>query len=91
MSNYVESSGLHLQIDDGLQVKPIRTKTETYIFLINQSKLIATIQNEYQTQGEHSITWNGTGNLSNKVGGGVYLYQVKAGDFVQTKKMMLMK
>lgn len=48
-------------------------------------------RNEYQTQGEHSISWNGIDNSGNKVGGGLYLYQVKTGDFVQTKKMVLVK
>ena len=54
-------------------------------------KLITTLQNEYKTQGTHSITWNGTDNAGSKVGAGVYIYQLQAGDFTQTKKMVLMK
>ncbi len=54
-------------------------------------KLISTLQNNFKTKGWHSITWNGTNDSGNKVGGGIYFYQVIAGDFVQTKKMMLMK
>jgi flagellar hook assembly protein FlgD len=53
--------------------------------------LIVTFQNENQTQGEHSIIWNGTDDLGNKLGAGVYFYQVKAGDFIQTRKMILLK
>lgn len=54
-------------------------------------KLITTLLNDYQTQGEHSINWNGTNDSGNKVGAGAYLYQVKAGDLIQTKKMVLLK
>lgn len=54
-------------------------------------KLITIIQNEYQTQGEHSITWNGTDSSGRKVGGGTYFCQLKAGDFIQTRKMVLLK
>ena len=54
-------------------------------------KLINTLQNEYRTQGEHSIIWNGTDDLGNKVGAGVYFYQLRAGEIVKTKKMVLVK
>ena len=54
-------------------------------------KLITTLQNAYQTQGEHSISWNGTDDSANKVGGGVYFYHLQAGDFIQTRKMVLLK
>lgn len=54
-------------------------------------KLIATIQKKYQIQGWHSIAWNGTDDSGNKVGGGVYFYQVQARDFRQTRKMVLLK
>jgi hypothetical protein len=54
-------------------------------------KLITALQNEYQTQGEHSITWDGVDDSGNKVGGGVYFCQVITGDFIQTKKMVLLK
>ncbi len=54
-------------------------------------KLITTLQKEYQIQGTHSIIWNGTDDFGSKIGAGIYFYQLKAGDFVQTKKMVLMK
>ncbi len=54
-------------------------------------KLIITLQNEYQNQGEYNITWDGTDDLGYRVGGGIYFYQVKAGDFIQTRKMLLLK
>lgn len=66
------------------------SEVEVNIFDIS-GKLITTLRNKYQTQGEHSITWNGIDASGSKVGAGVYFYQMKAGDFVGTKKMVLLK
>ena len=41
--------------------------------------------------GSHSIKWNGTNDLGEPVSAGVYLYQLKAKDFLKTRKMVLMK
>ena len=41
--------------------------------------------------GSHSIKWNATNDLGDPVGAGVYLYQLKAKDFLKTRKMVLMK
>lgn len=41
--------------------------------------------------GNHSITWNATSDLGAKVPAGVYLYQLEAESFIQTKKMILLK
>ncbi len=41
--------------------------------------------------GYHSIMWDATNNLGEQVGAGVYLYQLRANQFVKTKKMVLLK
>ncbi|MFC1527188.1 right-handed parallel beta-helix repeat-containing protein [Candidatus Neomarinimicrobiota bacterium] len=41
--------------------------------------------------GKYSVQWNGKDINGNPVSTGIYLYQLKAGNFVQTKKMVLMK
>jgi hypothetical protein len=41
--------------------------------------------------GLHTVVWDGTDNASHKVGSGVYWSQLKVGDYVSTKKMILLK
>ncbi len=45
----------------------------------------ATLVQGRQAPGEHSVTWNAD------VSSGVYFYRLVAGEFVQTKKMVLMR
>jgi len=44
-----------------------------------------------QLAGNHSIQWNGVNHQGVPVSAGIYFYQLKAGEFVQTKKMVLFK
>ncbi len=41
--------------------------------------------------GNHSITWHGEDSFGNSVASGVYFYRIEAGDFVDSKQMMLLK
>ena len=47
--------------------------------------------NANQPSGYKSIQWNATNNQGEPVSAGVYLYKIQAGDFVDTKKMILLK
>jgi hypothetical protein len=47
---------------------------------------IETLVNEEKPAGEYEVEFNGTNHPS-----GIYFYQLKAGDFVQTRKMILLK
>ena len=47
--------------------------------------------NEVQSSGYKSIQWDATNNQGQPVSAGVYLYSIQAGEFRQTKKMILLK
>jgi len=47
---------------------------------------VRTLVNQYQNKGRYEINFNAS-NLSS----GVYFYQLKAGEFINTKKMILLK
>ncbi|MDP6276179.1 MAG: T9SS type A sorting domain-containing protein [Candidatus Marinimicrobia bacterium] len=52
---------------------------------------VSTLVSNHQTAGYKSIQWNATNDFGKPVSAGVYLYQIQAGEFVQTKKMVLLK
>ena len=41
--------------------------------------------------GSYKITWDGTDLSGNQVGSGTYLLRMKAGEFTEVRKMMLLK
>ena len=54
-------------------------------------RVVKTLINDQQTAGYRSIKWNATNNAGSPVSAGIYLYIIQAGDFRQTKKMVLLK
>jgi hypothetical protein len=68
---------------------PQVSEVEICIFNL-QGQKVATLVRGHQTAGAHKISWNGTDESGRRVASGVYLYQLKAGDFVQAKKMLLL-
>lgn len=52
---------------------------------------IKTLVSADKPAGSYTINWDGTDNSGSKVSTGIYFYRLVAGDFVQTKKMILMK
>ena len=52
---------------------------------------VITLVDELQSPGYRTINWNGMDNLGNNSGAGMYFYIISAGDFRQTKKMVLLK
>ena len=52
---------------------------------------VKTLINDQQTAGYRSTQWNATNNAGSPVSAGLYLYMIQAGEFRQTKKMVLLK
>ena len=53
--------------------------------------LVRTLVNTSESPGYKSVQWNATNNQGEPVSAGVYLYKIQAGDFIDTKKMILLK
>lgn len=74
---------------------PVSSESTLKIFDVLGNE-IATLVDEYKQAGRYEVEFNISsiaGSVSAKGGyaSGVYFYQLKAGEFVQTKKMLLLK
>jgi len=52
---------------------------------------ICTVVNEDQSAGFRAVVWDGRDNYNNSVSSGVYFYRLHAGNYIQTRKMILMR
>jgi uncharacterized protein YjgD (DUF1641 family) len=64
--------------------------TSLVIYNIKGQK-VKTLVNEYLVSGEYKVVWNGTNEVGQTVGSGIYFYRLKVGDNQIIKKMVLMK
>ena len=52
---------------------------------------VRTIINQIQNAGYKSVIWDATNDYGKPVTAGIYIYQIQAVGFIQTKKMVLLK
>jgi hypothetical protein len=52
---------------------------------------VRTLVNTQQTAGSYQVKWDGKNDSGNALASGVYLYRLRADDYMETKKMVLMK
>ena len=63
----------------------------TIIIYDVMGRKIKSLINTNQEAGYRSITWDATNDLGKPVSAGMYIYTIQAGEFRQTKKMVLLK
>jgi len=85
--NYPNPFNLSTKIDYYL---PFATDAE--IDIINVlGQHVATIVDDFIAAGNHSVVWDGVSSRGHDLPSGVYFYRIRADDFENTKKMMLIK
>jgi flagellar hook assembly protein FlgD len=52
---------------------------------------VKTLINQTQDAGYRSVIWDATNDYGKSVSAGIYLYQIQAGEYISTKKMVLLK
>ncbi len=56
-----------------------------------QGQRVVTLIDERQEAGYKSLHWNGTNQHGLRVASGIYFYQLRAGDYIETRKMILLR
>jgi len=56
-----------------------------------QGQIVQTLMNSTQSDGEHSVVWNGMDSSNQSVSSGIYLYRLEINGDVLQRKMMLIK
>jgi len=54
-------------------------------------KQVTTLINKTQDAGNKSVIWDATNDYGKPVSAGIYLYQIRAGEYISTKKIVLLK
>jgi hypothetical protein len=70
---------------------PINKQISLTVYNALGQKVKTLINNELLTAGEHSVQWDGTNNAGQKVASGMYIYELKYGNFKIQKRMTLLK
>ena len=52
---------------------------------------VKTLLNQTQDAGYRSVIWDATNDYGKPVSAGIYLYQIQVGEYISTKKMVLLK
>jgi hypothetical protein len=69
---------------------PTASEVEITVYNITGQR-VTTLLSGHKSAGNHEVRWNGRDESGSPVASGVYLYRISAGDFVETRKMLLMK
>jgi flagellar hook assembly protein FlgD len=67
---------------------PAHTSLKIYNIL---GQKVRTLVEEPKKAGSYEVIWDGKDDQGNQLSSGIYFYQLKAGDYTETKKMLLLK
>lgn len=69
---------------------PRETAVQLHVFDVLGQR-VRTLVAESMPAGAHQVLWNGRDNRGVQVSSGVYFYRLQAGDFLQSRRMLLLK
>jgi hypothetical protein len=81
---------------------PFNPKTSIMFDLPRQSQVTISVYNllgqrvktlveDNLPAGHHTVSWDGTDYLKNPVSSGIYFYRFQAGDYIESRKLLLLK
>ncbi len=82
------STKIKYSIPSNLKRETSNVSLKVYDVLGNE---VATLVNEQKPAGNYEIEFNSTGMIHQTLSSGIYFYQLRAGSFIDTKKMILLK
>ena len=65
---------------------PEDVKVKLIVYDLLGREVMTLVNNEIRTTGKYSVVFNGM-----NIASGIYFYRLEAGDFVETKRMVLIK
>lgn len=68
--------------------KPTRTTLKIHDM---SGRVVKTLVNDLQNSGYYRVRWNLKDDRERKIANGVYFYRIEAGNFIATKKMLLIR
>ena len=81
------STSIQYEIPPEINAVPVRLE----IYGLRGQKVSVLVDHTSQPAGTYTVHWDGKDSYGRPVSSGVYFYRLKAGDFVATRKMVLLK
>jgi flagellar hook assembly protein FlgD len=69
---------------------PVSSVVNLVIFNL-RGQVVRTLVNGEMSSGQHSVVWNATDDTGVRVASGLYVYVIRAREFVSQRKLVLMK
>ncbi|MFQ5677709.1 MAG: FlgD immunoglobulin-like domain containing protein, partial [bacterium] len=87
LQNYPNPFNLETLIKFNL---PAKSKVQVKVYNL-RGELVRTLMNEETESGQHNIVWDGRNSKGAVVASGTYIYRIKAGNWKDSKMMILAK
>ncbi len=68
-------------------ISPLRCRARLFM----SGRLVRTLDSGEMPAGRFSMEWDGKNEAGEKVASGVYVYEMKAGEFVAQRKLVVMR